>query len=104
MGYLVNYKGVDLVSYTPVVTAPDVAKIQGVSQLLGTPTPLRLILQDRRDGKVLRHWVTPPSGVYDFNVSVSYLGYNNLMLIAFDDSGVQNAAIIDHIEPTYINA
>jgi len=104
MGNLVNYGGVNLSSYTPVITPPDIAKIQGVSQLLGTPTPLRLMLQDRRNGEVLRHWVTPASGVYDFNVANSYLGYNYLMLIAFDDSGVQNAAIIDHIEPTYINA
>ncbi len=99
MGYLVNYNGVDLVSYTPVVTAPDVAKIQGVSQLLGTPTPLRVMLQDRRDGKVLRHWVTPESGLYDFNVANTYLGYTHLMLIAFDDTNGLSADIVDHIEP-----
>jgi hypothetical protein len=100
MGNLINYNGANLVSYTPVITPPDIAKVQGVSQLLGVPTPLRVMLQDRRDGKVLRHWVTPANGVYDFNVSNLYLGHTDLMLIAFDDNNGLSADIVDHIEPT----
>jgi hypothetical protein len=102
---LISYQGNNIgFTYDPISTSPDQAKIQGVAQVNSVVGEHRLMLTDQRDGTLIRHWVTPPTGIYDFNVSVSYLGYKYLSLIIYPDDETYNAAIISNIEPTYINA
>lgn len=104
MGNLGTFKGVTLISFNPIVAIPSEAKIQGESQLNGDIQSMRLMLIDQRNGNVIRHWYTGDNGIFDFNVSLSYIGYNYLTLISYPDDGIHNAAIISDMQPTYINA
>lgn len=98
MGNFVSIKGFSAVSITPNITPPTLAVVSGESQLLGVAQALRLMLSDRRTGLLLRHLVTTDTGHYELNVEATYINTKNLLLIAFDDTGENNAAVVDHIE------
>ena len=100
MGNFVSIKGFSSVSITPSITPPTLATLSGQSQKDSIAQSMRTMILDRRSGQVLRHFWTIASGNYSVFVDPSYVGVNNLMSISFDDDGVFNAGIIDHMVAT----